>query len=83
MQLDYIVQFGLLGSVNKIMIDNKIFWADDFDGEKAKGGIFVRAVDLKKFLELVEANENGNGGKIVGLRFDENNLEILVEDLES
>jgi len=82
-QLDYIVQFGLLGSVNKIMIDNKIFWADDFDGEKAKGGIFVRAVDLKKFLELVEANENGNGGEVVGLRFDENNLEIIVKDLAS
>ena len=63
------------------MIDNKIFWVDDFDGEKAKGGIFVRAVDLKKFLELVEANENGNGGEIVGLRFDENNLEIIVKDL--
>ncbi len=46
------------------MIDNKIFWAEDFYGEKAKGGIFVRAVDLKKFLELVEANENGNGGDL-------------------
>ena len=69
--------------MKETMLDNKIFWAEDFYGEKAKGGIFVRAVDLKKFLELVEANENGNGGEVVGLRFDENNLEIIVKDLES
>ena len=47
------------------MFDNKIFWKDTFDGKKAQGGIFYRAVDLKKFMELVEANENGNGGEIV------------------
>jgi hypothetical protein len=61
------------------MFDNKIFWKDTFDGEKAQGGIFYRAVDLKKFMELVEANENGNGGEIVGIRFDENNLELIVK----
>ena len=64
------------------MIDNKIFWADDFDGANAKGGIYVRSFDLKKFLELVEVNENGNGGEVVGLRFDGNNLEVLVKGLE-
>ena len=61
------------------MFDNKIFWKDTFDGEKAQGGIFYRAVDLKKFMELVEANENGNGGEIVGLRFSDNNLELIVK----
>jgi len=61
------------------MFDNTIFWKDTFDGEKAQGGIFYRAVDLKKFMELVEANENGNGGEIVGIRFDENNLELIVK----
>jgi hypothetical protein len=61
------------------MFDNKIFWKDTFDGEKAQGGIFYRAVDLKKFMELVEANENGNGGEIVGIRFDKNNLELIVK----
>jgi hypothetical protein len=30
-------------------------------------------------LELVEANENGNGGEVVGLRFSDNNLEIIVK----
>ena len=62
------------------MIDNKIFWADDFYGVGAKGGFFVRAVELKKFLELVEAAENG--GEVVALRFDGNNLEVLVKELE-
>ena len=61
------------------MFDNKIFWKDTFDGEKAQGGIFYRAVDLKKFMELVEANENGNGGEVVGLRFSDNNLELIVK----
>jgi hypothetical protein len=61
------------------MFENNIFWKDTFDGEKAKGGIFYRAVELKKFMELVEANENGNGGEIVGIRFDENNLELIVK----
>ncbi len=79
--LDCIVQFGWDLSVNKkIMIDNKIFWADDFDGVSAKGGFFVRAVELKKFLELVEAAEHG--GEVVALRFDGNNLEVLVKGLE-
>jgi hypothetical protein len=60
------------------MFDGEVFWKDGFDGE-ARGGIFTRAVDLKKFLELVEANENGNGGEVVGLRFDDNNLEIIIK----
>jgi hypothetical protein len=59
--------------------DGKIFWREDFDGESAEGGIFTRSVDLKKFMELVEANKNQNGGEIIGLRFDENNLELIVK----
>ena len=61
------------------MFDNTIFWKDTFDGEKAQGGIFYRAVDLKKFMELVEVNENGNGGEIVGIRFEDNNVEFIVK----
>jgi hypothetical protein len=64
------------------MFNEQVFWKDGFDGEEAKGGIFTRAVDLKKFLELVEANENGNGGEVVGLRFSDNNLEIIVREVE-
>lgn len=61
------------------MFENTIFWKDTFDGEKAQGGIFYRAVDLKKFMELVEVNENGNGGEIVGIRFEDNNVEFIVK----
>ena len=61
------------------MFNEQIFWKETFDGESAKGGIFTRVVDLKKFLELVEANERGNGGEVVGLRFSDNNLEIIVK----
>ena len=61
------------------MFNEQIFWKDTFDSEKAKGGIFYRAVDLKKFMELVEANENGNGGEIVGIRFEDNNVEFIVK----
>jgi hypothetical protein len=61
------------------MFENNIFWKDTFDCEKAQGGIFYRAVDLKKFMELVEANENGNGGEIVGIRFEDNNVEFIVK----
>jgi hypothetical protein len=68
------------------MFNEQVFWKDTYDnlrptydGEYAQGGIFTRAVDLKKFLELVEANENGNGGEVVGLRFDDNNLEVIVK----
>ena len=60
------------------MFNEEVFWKDGFEG-KCRGGIFVRAVDLKKFLELVEADENENGGEVVGLRFDDNNLEVIVK----
>ena len=59
------------------MFNEKIFWKETFDGEQAKGGFFVRAVELKKFLESVEAADHG--GEIVGLRFSDNNLELIVK----
>ncbi len=59
------------------MFNEKIFWKEDFDGNEAKGGIFTRAVDLKKFMELVEESETG--GEVVGLRFDDNNLELIIK----
>jgi len=61
------------------MFNDVIFWKDEFNGQ-AKGGIFTRAVDLKKFMELVEASETG--GEVVGLRFDDNNLELIVKQSE-
>ncbi len=58
------------------MFNEQIFWKDGFAGEEAKGGFFVRAVELKKFLEIVEAADHG--GEVVGLRFSDNNLEVIV-----
>jgi hypothetical protein len=58
------------------MFNEKIFWKETFDGERAHGGIFTRAVDLKKFMESVEAK----GGEVVGLRFSDNNLELIVKE---
>ena len=34
------------------MFQEQIFWKDGFEGE-CQGGIFTRAVELKKFLELI------------------------------
>jgi hypothetical protein len=59
------------------MIDNNVFWKEDFTDGEAKGGFFLRAVDLKKFLESVENADHG--GEVVGLRFSENNLEVIVQ----
>ena len=59
------------------MFDKKVFWKEDFTDGEAKGGFFVRAVDLKKFLESVENADHG--GEVVGLRFSENNLEVIVQ----
>lgn len=55
--------------------NEKIFWVEDFDGEQAKGGLFTRSFELNKFLELVEEK----GHRVVGLRFDDNNLEVIVQ----
>jgi CCR4-NOT transcriptional regulation complex NOT5 subunit len=30
-------------------------------------------------MELVESEENENGGEVVGLRFHDNNLELIIK----
>ena len=55
------------------MFKDTVFAKSDFDGQ-AKGGIFFRSFDLTKFLEKVEASDE----EVVGLRFEGNNLEVLV-----
>ena len=56
--------------------NDQTFWKDGYEGV-ARGGIFIRAVELKKFLHQIEESETG--GEIVGLRFDDNNLEVIVK----
>jgi hypothetical protein len=55
--------------------ENVVFWKDGFDDGEAKGGIFVRSIDLKKFIEKVEAD----GTEVVGIKFEDNNLEIITK----
>ena len=57
--------------------NDKIFWREDFKDGDAKGGYYFRAVDLTKFFNLLELS--ANGGEVVGLRFDDNNVEIIVK----
>ena len=57
--------------------EGNIFWRDDFPDGEAKGGFFWRAVDLKKFLQSVEDAEHG--GEVVGFKFEDNNLEVIVK----
>jgi hypothetical protein len=58
------------------MFEEKIFWKDGFDGE-AKGGLHFRSFDLNKFIKEVEASEKG--GEVVGIKFEDNNLELIVK----
>ena len=62
------------------MFNDQVFWKEDFTDGEATGGFFIRAVDLKKFLESVE--EADHGGEVVGLRFSDNNLEVIVKAKE-
>jgi hypothetical protein len=59
------------------MFKEQVFWKDGVDAI-CNGGLFYRAFDLVKFLEKVEADTE-NGGEVVGLKFDGNNLEIIVK----
>lgn len=58
-----------------MLIEQKIFWKEDFKGS-AQGGIFFRSFDLNKFLQSVEEEK----GEVVGLRFEDNNVEIIIKD---
>jgi len=60
-------------------MSNKIFWKESFLDGKAEGGIFYRAAELNQFIKLVEEKE----GEVVGIRFDENNIELIIEKKEN
>jgi hypothetical protein len=55
--------------------DEKIFWKDGFTG-KCEGGYYYRAFDIRKFIEKVEETK----GEVVGLQFEDNNLNIIVAE---
>ena len=54
-----------------------IFWLTGFQGD-ATGGIFFRSFDLNQFLRNLELDQGMN---VVGLRFKENNMEVIVEGI--
>ena len=57
------------------MFEEQVFWKDQFNGE-ARGGLFYRPFDLNKFIRKVEKD----GTQVVGIKFCENNLELIIND---
>ena len=57
--------------------ETEIFWLDKFEGE-AQGGLMFRAFDLNKFIQKVQADDK----KVVGIRFEGNNLELIFTENE-
>ena len=54
---------------------SKIFWKDGFQG-KATGGYYFRAFDLVKFFKRL----NDDGKEVVGLEFEDNNVNVIVNE---
>tara|TARA_Y100000389_G_C17356248_1_gene461240 strand:- start:725 stop:901 length:177 start_codon:yes stop_codon:yes gene_type:complete len=57
------------------MFEDKVFWKDGFEGN-AEGGLFFRSFDLNKFIKKVEVD---NGQEVVGIKFEDNNLELIIK----
>lgn len=53
----------------------RIFWLDGWEGV-SKGGYYFRSFDLNKFMKKLE--EEGHG-KVVGLEFEDGNVNCIVE----
>ena len=62
--------------LDKQEFGTEIFWLDEFEGE-AKGGLWFRAFDLNKFIQKVQTDNK----KVVGIRFEGNNLELIYTEL--
>jgi hypothetical protein len=55
--------------------EEEVFWKNGWEGE-CKGGIHFRSYDLNKFIKKLEASENG--GEVIGIKFEDNNLELII-----
>lgn len=62
--------------LDKQEFGTEIFWLDEFEGE-AKGGLWFRAFDLNKFIQKVQTDDK----KVVGMRFEGNNMELIYTEL--
>jgi len=56
-------------------MNKTIFWLEKWSGS-AKGGYYFRSFDLNKFIEKLEKEGHG---KVVGLEFEDNNVNVIVE----
>ena len=62
----------------------KVFWSDKAhiyhhkSDVKFRDGIYFRSFDLNKFMKLVEKEE----GEVVGLEFEDNNVNIIIKEHE-
>ncbi len=54
---------------------SRTFWLDKWQGV-SKGGYYFRSFDLNKFMKKLE--EEGHG-KVVGLEFEDGNVNCIVE----
>jgi len=57
----------------------RTFWLDQWNGV-AKGGYYFRSFDLNVFMKKLE--DEGKG-KVVGLEFEDGNVNVIVEASES
>ena len=62
-------------------MEKKTFWSDEAhihchrNKGKVVGGYYFRAIDLVKIMKLVEKEE----GEVVGLEFEDNNVNIIIK----
>ena len=62
-------------NIKNMAFENTVFWKEGFDDGEAQGGYFIRSFDLKKVEEKVEAD----GTEVVGIKFENNNIEIITK----
>ena len=58
------------------MFEDQVFWKEGFEDDNAQGGLFFRSFDLNKFIKKVE----DDGTEVVGIKFEDNNLELIVKE---
>jgi hypothetical protein len=60
--------------------ETKVFWKEGLGyDEEVRGGYYFRSFDLNKFMKLVEKEE----GEVVGLEFEDNNVNIIIKEHET
>ncbi len=59
------------------MKENKTFWKEELEWEgEIEGGYYFRAFELVKFFKKLEKENK----EVVGLEFDDNNVNVITRD---